>query len=104
MASLAPSTSPLSLLQVLQHMKAVQADQERERQRRLEVERGTCHPPFSCLPVLLQLLTPLWRGLGSLEVAAEQQGTVWQWTTSSLSDRSVSRPGSLTELQSPPAC
>lgn len=27
-------------LQVLQHMKAVQADQERERQRRLEVERG----------------------------------------------------------------
>lgn len=90
--------------QVLQHMKAVQADQERERQRRLEVERGTCRPSSSPLPVLPQLLTAVWQELGSMEGHAEQQGAVWWCTASSLADASVSSPGLSAELQSPAAC
>lgn len=99
-----PGTSAPLPPQVLQHMKALQADQERERQRRLEVERGMCRPSSSPLPILPQLLTPVRQELGSTEGHAEQRGAVWRCTASSLADASVSSPGLSAELQSPAAC
>lgn len=91
---------PALPLQVLQHMKSVQADQERERQRRLEVERGRWPSLLESSPgsrsqqlVLLQeLVSPEERGRAAGSGRAVGSVTfVW---------RTLSSPGFCAEPQS----
>lgn len=80
-------------------MKAMQADQEREKQRRLEVERGrrpslVIFPPF-LIPQLVLMLWELESRGGVVKSSGQQSGRRYPLCLMNLSS-----PGFSTQLQS----